>query len=70
MVNYTLHQYFVQIEYLKVVTSRLCGINRDGTLLTEQSGLELGKVTTRHCSCHIGDMDNEKENYQVIRSIK
>ena len=32
-----------------------------GHFLAEQSGLELGKVTTIACSCHIGDMDNEKK---------
>jgi thymidylate synthase len=32
-----------------------------GHFLAEQSGLELGKVTTLACSCHIGDMDNEKK---------
>ena len=41
-----------------------------GHFLAKQSGLELGKVTTLACSCHIGDMDNEKENNKVIRSIK
>jgi|TARA_B100000073_G_scaffold262162_1_gene221861 thymidylate synthase len=32
-----------------------------GHFLAKQSGLELGKVTTLACSCHIGDMDNEKK---------
>ena len=32
-----------------------------GHFLAEQSGLELGKVTTLACSCHIGDMDSEKK---------
>jgi len=32
-----------------------------GHFLAEQSGLELEKVTTLACSCHIGDMDNEKK---------
>lgn len=32
-----------------------------GHFLAEQSGLKLKKVTTIACSCHIGDMDNEKK---------
>lgn len=32
-----------------------------GHFLAEQSGLELGKVTTLACSCHIGDMNEEKK---------
>ena len=31
-----------------------------GHFLAEQSGLELGKVTTLACSCHIGDMEMRK----------
>ena len=32
-----------------------------GHFLAEQSGLILGKVTTLACSCHIGDMNQEKK---------
>jgi len=33
-----------------------------GHFLSEQSGLELGKVSVLACSCHIGDMNQEKKN--------
>jgi len=32
-----------------------------GHFLSEQSGLELGKVSVLACSCHIGDMNQEKK---------
>jgi thymidylate synthase len=32
-----------------------------GQFLSEQSGLELGKVSILACSCHIGDMNDEKK---------
>jgi uncharacterized membrane protein YczE len=32
-----------------------------GNFLSEQSGLELGKVSVLACSCHIGDMNEEKK---------
>jgi len=32
-----------------------------GQFLSEQSGLELGKVSVLACSCHIGDMNDEKK---------
>lgn len=32
-----------------------------GHFLSEQSGLELGKVSVLACSCHIGDMNDEKK---------
>jgi len=32
-----------------------------GHFLSEQSGLELGKVSVLACSCHIGDMNEEKK---------
>ena len=32
-----------------------------GHFLAEQSNLELGKVSVLACSCHIGDMNQEKK---------
>ena len=66
---YLTHQFFVQIEYLKVVIQDYTALTEMGHFLTEQSGLELGKVTTLHVH-HIGDMDNEKENNKIIRSFR
>jgi thymidylate synthase len=37
-----------------------------GQFLAEQSDMELGKVTTLACSCHIGEMDGEKKKTKAL----
>lgn len=41
-----------------------------GQFLAEQSNLELAKVTTLACSCHIGDMNGErKKTIQLLKEL-
>lgn len=40
-----------------------------GHFLSEQSGLELGKVSVLACSCHIGDMNEEKKKTKRLLEI-
>ena len=40
-----------------------------GHFLSEQSGLELGKVSVLACSCHIGDMNQETKKTKQLLEI-